>query len=374
MCVPPFRSATEYAYFNNHEIETAEGDLVPIGKVMFSRDGVGHAPTDPELTWQDVQRHYDDATCVGAFVHAGSDRFGTWIAGELAPGLNDLEVQHMRTHGPSGDWRPIKPTDMTSELVATIAVPIQGFQIARRALVASANGHITAIITAPLALTDSDRTHSRRRAKVMLGERLRSALGVREHTRAEMRRETGSAPSPPRSAGEWRRRGRPCRTAPSRSPTAPTGTTRGGRSAGRRRTGVRPSALTSTSAAARSAAQVTDARAEALEASAFGSPEGATAQTEAQGHDEAPSPPREAASQDGTAAAEPDPAGNAMTEEEVRAIIYEEIASLAGLALRRLQDENYTRSIEGNIAAMKAREVMGHFWGEVLAEYGGAAE
>lgn len=63
-----------------------------------------------------------------------------------------------------------------------------------------------------------------------------------------------------------------------------------------------------------------------------------------------------------------------MTEEEVRAIIYEEIASLAGLALRRLQDENYTRSIEGNIAAMKAREVMGHFWGEVLAEYGGAAE
>ena len=59
-----------------------------------------------------------------------------------------------------------------------------------------------------------------------------------------------------------------------------------------------------------------------------------------------------------------------MTEAEVRAIVHQEIASLAGLALRRLQDENFTRSIEGNIAAMKAKDVIGHFWGEVLSEYG----
>lgn len=188
VCVPPFRSTTEYAYFNLHEIETAEGELVPVGKIMFSRSGAGHAPTDPELTYQEVQRYYDDATKVGAFVHAGTDRFGTWIAGALRSDLTDLEIQHMRTHGPSGDWRPIRPTDITSELVAALAVPIQGFQIPRRALVASANGNITAIISAPLELSEADGARRRRRKKEMLSQRLREVLEIREVSRAEMRR------------------------------------------------------------------------------------------------------------------------------------------------------------------------------------------
>ena len=188
VCVPPFRSATDYSYFNLHEIETGEGDLVAVGKVMFSRSGAGHASTDPNLSWQEVQRHYDDATKVGAFVRAGSDRFGTWIAGALRSDLTDLEVQHMRTHGPSGDWRPIKPTDVTSELVAALAVPVQGFQIPRKALVASADGHITAIITAPLQLGEEDGARRRRREKEILKQRLREVLEIRELSREEMRR------------------------------------------------------------------------------------------------------------------------------------------------------------------------------------------
>lgn len=189
VCVPPFRSTTDYGYFNLHEIETAEGDLVAVGKVMFSRAGAGHASTDPSLSWQDVQRHYDDSTKVGAFVRAGTDRFGTWIAGALRSDLTDLEVQHMRTHGPSGDWRPIKPTDVTSELVAALAVPVQGFQIPRRALVASADGQITAIITAPLELSEEDGARRRRRKKEMLRQRVEDVLEIRSVSRAEMRQE-----------------------------------------------------------------------------------------------------------------------------------------------------------------------------------------
>ena len=61
---------------------------------------------------------------------------GAWLAGALRPGLNDIEVQHLRTHPPSGDWRPVKGGP--SELVAAFSVPIPGFPIARgRALVAS---------------------------------------------------------------------------------------------------------------------------------------------------------------------------------------------------------------------------------------------
>lgn len=189
VCVPPFRSAVDYAYFNIQEIETAEGDLIGVGKVMFSRSGVGHAPTDdPSMSYLDVQAFYDDATCVGAFVRAGSDRYGTWIAGALAPGLNDLEVQHMRTHGPSGDWRPIRPHDRTAELIAAMAVPVQGFPIARRALVASANGGITAIITAPLEV-DSLGSKKRWRKRKMLSQRMITALGRKPSSKARMRRE-----------------------------------------------------------------------------------------------------------------------------------------------------------------------------------------
>jgi hypothetical protein len=57
-------------------------------------------------------------------------------------------------------------------------------------------------------------------------------------------------------------------------------------------------------------------------------------------------------------------------EDDVRKIVREEIASLAGLALRRTQDRNFTRSGERNIAMEVANEEAAQFWGEVLSEYG----
>jgi hypothetical protein len=188
VCVPPFRSMSDYAFFNVGEIETAEGELVPCGKLMFSMVGAGHAPVDDYLGYDDVQQYYDSATHVGAFVRAGADKFGTWLAGALRPGLSDAEVQHLRTHPPSGDWRPIK--NGPSDLVAAFSVPIPGFPIARgQALVASAGGEITAIISAPLDIEDVEMGYrARRRRKAMLGIRVREALGTKTLTRAEMRR------------------------------------------------------------------------------------------------------------------------------------------------------------------------------------------
>jgi hypothetical protein len=59
-----------------------------------------------------------------------------------------------------------------------------------------------------------------------------------------------------------------------------------------------------------------------------------------------------------------------LTPEGVREIVREEIASLAGLALRRTQDRSFTRSGERNIAMEVANEEAAQFWGEVLAQYG----
>jgi hypothetical protein len=185
VCVPPFRSMSDYAFFNVGEIETAEGELVPCGKLMFCMDGNGHAPTDEYLGYEEIQQYYDDATKVGAFVRAGADKFGTWLAGSLRPGLSELEIQHLRTHPPSGDWRPIK--NGPSDLVAAFSVPIPGFPIARgRALVASAGGEITAIISGPLELEEMG-YRARMRKKAMLSLRLREALGEKRLTRAEQR-------------------------------------------------------------------------------------------------------------------------------------------------------------------------------------------
>jgi hypothetical protein len=58
-------------------------------------------------------------------------------------------------------------------------------------------------------------------------------------------------------------------------------------------------------------------------------------------------------------------------EEIARRVAREEIASLAGKALRRTQDRNYTRSPERNAAIDITNEELAEFWGEVLAEYGG---
>jgi hypothetical protein len=63
-----------------------------------------------------------------------------------------------------------------------------------------------------------------------------------------------------------------------------------------------------------------------------------------------------------------------VDDARVREICREEIASLAGKALRRTQDLEFTRSPDRNLALEVANEQMAQFWGEVLAEYGGAPE
>jgi hypothetical protein len=58
-----------------------------------------------------------------------------------------------------------------------------------------------------------------------------------------------------------------------------------------------------------------------------------------------------------------------MTEDEVRTVVREEIASLAGKALRRSQDQELTRSPDRNMMVDIANRELAQFWGEVLAEY-----
>lgn len=58
-----------------------------------------------------------------------------------------------------------------------------------------------------------------------------------------------------------------------------------------------------------------------------------------------------------------------MTEDEVRRIVREEIASLCGLVLRRTQDETLTRSNERNMADEATRGFIAHVFGEALEDF-----
>lgn len=178
VCIPPFDTQTDFAYFHVGEIETAEGDFLPVGKLMFSmKEDVGHADARPGvLDAAAASRYYDKACNVGAYVRAGRDRHGIWLAGWLRDGLNDLEVQHLRTHPPSGDWRPIPGKG--SELVAAFAVAIPGFPI-QRALVASAGADELTIITGPLQVEKPGPRALRRQWAMLRSRRAELvALGV----------------------------------------------------------------------------------------------------------------------------------------------------------------------------------------------------
>lgn len=172
ICVPPFRSLSNYKYFNIAPVETAEGDDILTGKLMFSRDGAGHAPTDLWTTAEDAAKHYDNATKEAGYVRAGEDRFGTWLAGSLVPGLSEEDVLYIKAHPPSGDWRP-SPKWAGSELLAAFCVSVPGFPIAQSLVASGVNGELT-IITAPLDMEMGPRAQIRQRQ--MLKARLREAL------------------------------------------------------------------------------------------------------------------------------------------------------------------------------------------------------
>ena len=68
---------------------------------------------------------------------------------------------------------------------------------------------------------------------------------------------------------------------------------------------------------------------------------------------------------------EPGSAHWEQMETRAREIAREEIASLAGLVLRRAQEEHPTRSFERNMADEAFQDRMTSIFGEVLADFSG---
>jgi len=133
-CVTPPRGLS-YDYFNIGAFETADETTVRVGKITVA---TGHA--DLRAGRAAAVAHYDNTGTVAAYVHAGEDEFGVWVAGALKSDVTEEQIRDMRANGPSGDWRMVRRPDGSQqlELVSVLCVPTQGYPIA--ALRASGEG------------------------------------------------------------------------------------------------------------------------------------------------------------------------------------------------------------------------------------------
>jgi len=163
-CVRAPRSTTDYQQFHLGLMETAEGDMVPVGKITFD---TSHAPLTADL--RAAARHYDDTGSVGAFVRARDGQHGIWLSGVRRSDLSPEGLRDLRANPPSGDWRVL---NHNLELVASLAVPVPGFPITRSqlALAASADGglEVTALILAGIEFPEEmDRSTYLRKRKTL---------------------------------------------------------------------------------------------------------------------------------------------------------------------------------------------------------------
>ena len=157
-CVVAPRSTTDYRQFHLGQIETDDGSLVAVGKIVLA---TGHASAAADLSA--ATRHYDDTGAVGAFIRATNGRHGIWASGVLRSDLTAEQLRDLRANSVSGDWRSFQGN---LELVAALAVPVPGFPIPRAQLALAASGEIKTLILSPEPAQEFSASQRRRRKRM----------------------------------------------------------------------------------------------------------------------------------------------------------------------------------------------------------------
>ena len=120
--VTPPRSRTDYALFHTGSIRTTAGDLA-VGRLTV---GTGHAVAHANVAA--TTAHYDETGTCWAFVRAGEDAHGIFVAGVINPDANAAQVRAGAAAPLSGDWRAVGGN---LELVAALSVNTPGFPVSR---------------------------------------------------------------------------------------------------------------------------------------------------------------------------------------------------------------------------------------------------
>lgn len=98
VCVTPPESSVNFSHFNRHPVLTDEG-VIWAGRLTAG----GPHPSEA-LSRMAAERAYDEKV-TAAYVVAGRDDHGIWIAGALEPDLDDATLSILSRRKISGDWR-----------------------------------------------------------------------------------------------------------------------------------------------------------------------------------------------------------------------------------------------------------------------------
>ena len=122
--VNPPRSSSGYASFHQSTVVTERG-RVAVGRLTV---GGGHAAARAGV--RAAAEHYDETGTCWAFVRAGEDEHGIWVAGEVNHDADPVKVREGAQAPLSGDWRRV---GAGLELVAALSVCTPGFPVRREA-------------------------------------------------------------------------------------------------------------------------------------------------------------------------------------------------------------------------------------------------
>jgi hypothetical protein len=121
-CVTPPRGGDYGEFHRNARVRLADGELLPVGCLTMD---LQHAHLG--LGADRAAAHYDHSGTVAAYVRAGEDEWGVWVAGVVAPDLTTDRRVALGRLSLSGDWRQMGGS---LRLIAAQAVPVPGFAIA----------------------------------------------------------------------------------------------------------------------------------------------------------------------------------------------------------------------------------------------------
>lgn len=131
-CVDVPESQKDYAYFRTGSVKCSDPDcdLIDVGQITMSKsaDEGGHC-NDLRADYRTATEHYDNHCLAVADVTCGENEWGVWFSGALRPSTTPEQIRELRASGVSGDWRPVGGS---SELIAMLAVNVQGFPVTRR--------------------------------------------------------------------------------------------------------------------------------------------------------------------------------------------------------------------------------------------------
>lgn len=156
VCVTAPRSKTNYAYFHVGAVTTDKGDLA-IGKITLS---TVHASGN--LDANRTQMHYEHTGSQVAYVRAGEDKHGIWVAGAIRSGVTSDQLEELRASNLSGDWRSIGGN---LELVGALSVNVAGFPVSAHL---AASGRQVSLVAAGMVKQGDDSVALQARARDLL--------------------------------------------------------------------------------------------------------------------------------------------------------------------------------------------------------------